>query len=142
MWFRQRSIKSNLVVPLDESDSEWRGYEVLDSSLLLFLYILALNDLGDMFSDGRISACHMCDMIPSAKTFVHTQGVPLTDPILIHQADQICFCQQVRRCRVSILELAYRWHKRLAFFKVRNNGVAPLVVRVDLKVVASRDDEA
>lgn len=58
-----------------------------------------------------------------------------TNAILIHQADQICLCEQGRSCRFTLPELADGGHKLFSFLKGRQLVARPLVVGKDFEVV-------
>ena len=54
MWLAQRTIETDLIVPLDQADTERRRYEIFDLALGSLGHICPLNDLRDVFGDCRI----------------------------------------------------------------------------------------
>lgn len=57
MRLGERVFEADGVVGLDESDTESRRNEVLHGALLLLEDVLAVDDLGNVFGDGRVRAC-------------------------------------------------------------------------------------
>lgn len=65
-----------------------------------------------------------------------------TNPVLVHERDEVRFGEQRRPGRLAVAQLAHGWHELSALFKIRDVAVAPLVVRVDLKVVPGEHGQA
>ena len=57
MRLGERVLESHGVVGLDESDTQSGRDEVLHGALLLLEDVLAVDDLGNVLSDGRVRAC-------------------------------------------------------------------------------------
>lgn len=65
-----------------------------------------------------------------------------TDAVLVHERDEVGFGQQRRLRRDALLERQFVGLEALADLKLGEVIASPLVVDVDVEVVALADDEA
>lgn len=62
--------------------------------------------------------------------------------VLLHQADQIWFCQQLRGRCASWLEFERVWYEFVALDKLWDFVAIPSVIGVDFEVVSLQNDQA
>ena len=65
-----------------------------------------------------------------------------TDAILIHQTHQVGLRKEVRFRCLAIAQLDLRGLVLFTLYEVRQLVIVPLVVRINIKIVALQNDEA
>lgn len=119
VWFAQRPIKADSIEALNQPDTQGRRHEVLCLLHGLCQDVLPVDDLGDVVRNGGVRS----------------------DPILIHESNEVCFSEVVGRSCRSFLQVELVWHELLSFLKVWNRIAVPFVVGVDFKIVAGEDND-
>jgi hypothetical protein len=135
----KRVIEPDLVIRLDESNPERRRNEALHLSISLLEDVFTVDDLGDVLGDGGVGSYRTRRCQNEKRGGKRRRK--RTDAVLVHQADEVCFGQEVGLCCCSLSKLEFIGHEAFADFEVGEVVSVPLVVDVDVEVVALADDE-
>ena len=131
-------VEANGIIALDEANAELGRDEVFGRALHLLVDVAAVDDGLYMLSDSRIGPWFGRCQGSTRDIRSHTTH---TYTLLVHDADKICFCQQLRLGGFPFVKPALRRHKRLALLELRQLLVGPLIVREDFKIVTLPDGQ-